>query len=487
MNPRPAEPVSEWNPQRIRDLFSQSADVHIISHRMTAESSSEVVLIYCEGLCDSSVISKFILTELEDLYQSHGFAVLHSEQSYGSMQWIRLDANASSVELADHVFEGNLLLFFPEAGVLFKMVLDDRPKRTPFESAVESAVKGTRDGFIEDIVTNMALIRKRIRSPSLNYEIVVLGRRTRTKVGLLYFRDILNPEILHEVRRRLNKIDTDGLYSINQLEEMLADNKYPLFPLLDFTGRPDKAVSSLLAGRFVILLDGNPFALIGPATFELVMKSPEDLHFNFQYVSYSRLIRIVAFLISATLPGFWVALTAFHQDQIPFQLLATISAGRLGLPLSPQLELFILVLLMEIFREAGLRIPLPIGQTITTIGGLIIGDSAIRAGLVSPSTVVVGALTAVSAVTLVNQTLSTALSLVRLFLFIMASALGMYGMLLGLVLLVFYMARLRSFGIPYLAPLSPPVFKDMLAAALRLPWRKMKDRPSKLQPTDPDR
>jgi hypothetical protein len=302
----------------------------------------------------------------------------------------------------------------------------------------------------------------------------------------MYFDDILSPNILKEVRARLNKIDVDGVYSINQLEEALADVKYPLFPLLDSSGRPDFAVSSLLAGRFVIIIDGNPLVLVGPATFGLILKSPEDVHFSFQYVSFARLIRVLSFWLAVLLPGFWVALTAFHQDQIPFRLMATVSVARLGLPLSAQMEMFVLLLLLEIFREAGVRLPSSIGQTLTVIGALVIGDAAIRAGLVSPSVVVVGALTAIMGVTLVNQTLSTVVSVIRFSIFAVSAIVGMYGLILGLIMLLFYMSRLQSFGVPYLAPLSPPYIRDILRGYLRLPWSKMRFRPKALHPGDPD-
>jgi hypothetical protein len=245
-------------------------------------------------------------------------------------------------------------------------------------------------------------------------------------------------------------------------------------------------VNALLAGRFVLIIDGNPLTLVGPATFNIIMKSPEDMHFGFLYVSFVRLIRLFSFWMSILLPGLWVALTAFHQDQIPFQLMATVASSRQGLPFSAQMEMFILLLLLEIFREAGVRLPSAIGQTLTVIGALVIGDAAIRAGLVSPSVVVVGSITAVMGVTLVNQTLSSIVSVLRFFMFLISSFIGMYGLILAMILLLFYMSRIKSFGVPYLAPISPLNSKDILKAYVRLPWSKMRNRPAVLDPIDPD-
>ena len=191
-------------------------------------------------------------------------------------------------------------------------------------------------------------------------------------------------------------------------------------------------------------------------------------------------------ILSIFLPAIWVALMAFHQDQIPFRMMATVSVSRLGLPLSAQMEMFILLMLLEVFREAGVRLPTAIGQTLTSIGGLIIGDAAIRAGLVSPSVVVIGAITAVCGVTLVNQTLSTVVSILRLFFFTLASFLGIYGVILGMVLWTGYLSSLNSFGVNYLTPLSPLRIKDILQSYLRLPWVWSKQRPGSLKPIDGD-
>lgn len=375
------------------------------------------------------------------------------------------------------MFEGGLVLLFPGEGGLYRVNIDERPRRTPYESNTEISIRGAKDGFIEDIVINAALIRKRARSTSLKCETFTVGKLTRTKVMLLYYEGTVANKPLQRARERLRGIHADGIFSVNQIEEKLSDSRYSIFPLLSFTGRPDFAVQSLLSGRFVILIDGNPMALIGPADLTLLMKSPEDAHFNYAYVTFARIIRLISLFISIFLPGIWVALMAFHQDQIPFRLLATISVSRLGLPLSAQMEMFILLMLLEIFREAGVRLPNPIGQTLTSIGGLIIGDAAIRAGLVSPSVVVIGAITAVCGVTLVNQLLSTATSIMRMFFFCIGSFLGMYGMILGMVLLVVYLSRLRSFGVPYLASLAPPRFQELLKALFALPWKFMDKRP----------
>lgn len=480
------ESVNGWNKQKFKKQFLHSADVEIQEYRFE-EGTAEVILIYSGGLCDSSQIAKVILPELVSLHRQQKLSNLQLDTISVPLPLTAVEGNPSQEQLSEWIFQGDLLLLFSQTNLLFKMDIARRPDRTPEESSTEISINGPKDGFVEDIVVNVALVRKRIRSQSLCYETFTLGRRTRTKVGLLYFKDIISPDVLNEVRKRLNKIDVDGLQSINQLEQKIADKPYTLMPLFDYTGRPDKAVTSLLNGRFVIIVDGNPMVLIGPGTFLLLLKSPEDIYFNFQYISFARLIRIISFLLSVLLPGAWVALTSFHPDQIPFRLMATIATARFGLPFSGQIEMLILLMLLEIFREAGLRLPSAFGQTLTVVGGLIIGDAAIRAGFVSPSVIIVGAIVSVTGATLVSQNLNGAVSILRFAFFFVSAVLGMFGLIISVVLFIGYMCKLSSFGVPYMSPLSPPVFKEMARSIFRLPWREYRRRPADLNTLDSDK
>lgn len=473
-----------WTEQKAQQLFQTSSDVltHTI-HFKSEHDEADVMLLFAEGLCDSEQVNKVVLPELNRLFQANRFNSLRDGTGCELLPLKQITGEQAIVEA---VFDGELLIFLLNTSRTYRLNMNAKPKRSPEESSIEISIKGAKDGFVEDYTTNIALIRKRIRSTSLCCESHVLGTRTRTKVALLYIRDILSPEILKLVRERLGKINIDGVYSINQLEEFLADFKFSLFPLLDTTGRPDFAVNSLLLGRFVIIVDGNPLVLIGPVSFGFVLKSPEDMHFSFVYVTFARLLRSISFWLAIMLPGFWVALSSFHQDQFPFRFAATISVSRLGLPLPSQLEMLVLLFLLEIFREAGVRLPSSIGQTLTVIGALVIGDAAIRAGLVGPSVVVIGAITAVMGVTLVNQTLSTQVSVIRLCVFFLSSVLGMYGVILSFISLIVYMSKLRSFGIPYLSPLSPFRAGEISLVFMKKPWMFMKYRPKSLHPIDPD-
>jgi spore germination protein KA len=486
MNVKSQKKTENWNEESLRALFAGSLDVKIQACHFGEQVSADVVIAYAEGLSHTADIGKFILPELNRLFKEQGSfkdPIVHLSNVLSITEL----AEKSEDTLSETLFQGDLLLIFTEENKVAFVSIADKPTRQPYESSTEISVKGPRDGFVEDITVNIALIRKRLRSPSLHVDTVTLGRRTKTRIGVLFCYDIVNPKMLEEIRSRLKKIDIDGIISISQLEEMLSDSKFKLLPIMDFTGRPDYAVQSLLSGRVVLIVDGLPMVLIAPAGLTFILKSPEDAHFNYAYVSFSRIIRGISLFLSIFLPAIWVALVSFHQDQIPFQMMATISVTRLGLPLSSHMEMFLLLMLLEIFREAGVRLPNAIGQTLTSIGGLIIGDAAIRAGLVSPSVVVVGAITAVSGVTLVNQTLSTQVSILRLFFFILSAILGMYGVILGMVLLIGYMGSMNSFGVSYLSPFSPLSVKELVISFLRLPWDKINKRPTGLNTVDSDK
>ncbi|RTE10718.1 spore germination protein [Paenibacillus whitsoniae] len=465
-----------WTEERLCALFSHSADVTVRVCQFGTEEATKVVIAYSDGLSDTSALALTVLPALGKQFEAKGSFQAQSLQSLGSLQLIPYAPAVTSDEVAESLFQGELVLLFPSFGGLYHVSIEHRPQRTPYESSTEISIKGPKDCFIEDIVVNAALIRKRIRSTTLRYETFTLGQRTKTKAGLFYFEDLVPPKALQKARSRLANIDVEGIFTTNQIDELLADAKYAILPQLATTGRPDFAVNALLTGRFVILIDGNPMVLIGPADLPLLLKSPEDAHFSFYYVSFARIIRILCLLVSIFLPGLWAALMAFHPDQLPFRLMATISVSRIGLPLSAQIEMFLLLMLLEIFREAGVRLPSSIGQTMTSIGGLIIGDAAIRAGLVSPSIVVIGAITAVAGVTLINQTLSTMTSIMRLLFFFFGALMGMYGMILGIILFFIYVSQLTSFGIPYLPALSPPRLLEAMKAFIRLPWRLMNKR-----------
>ncbi|WP_127588755.1 spore germination protein [Paenibacillus koleovorans] len=464
---------SEWDEERLRIHYQGSADVKIQNCRF-GEASETITIVYCEGLVDIKQISDFVLPALEQVFQNG---------DPGAETWDKLHAKLTVAEIqADrdmsvHLFSGALLLLHRASKRMYAHNIESIPKRSPSESATEISLKGPRDGFTEELSTNIALIRKRLHTHKLYNERFILGVESQTTVSLVYLDGVINPNLVEEARRRiLSYRNETALLSSSQLEETLGDSKFSLFPLIDYMGRPDYVAQSLIRGRFAVLVNGSPMALIAPSGLTEQLKSPEDLHLPYYFVALERSLRFIGLFIAIYLPGFWVALCAFNMEQLPFRLLATVSNSRQGLPLSTSMEAVLMLGLFELFREAGIRLPKAVGQTVAVVGGLIVGDAAIRAGLTSPTLLVVSAVTAVSTFTLVNQSLSGSVSVLRIFVLLGSSIFGMFGFFISMFAIVAYLSGLSSFGVGYLEPLSPVTFKDILRAVWAVPkkWKQTK-------------
>ncbi|WP_019532875.1 spore germination protein [Paenibacillus ginsengihumi] len=465
----PDEPTA-WTPETIRLLFRRSADFVMKRYELgNAEQAQSVFFMYCEGLTDTRPINEYLIPELTRL--------INEQFGLEMDKKLRMTRIQRTADIVDRVFSGELVLYFERLNVIYAVDTADPPHRQPSESNTEISIKGPKDAFVEELTTNVALIRKRLRSNSLCYEQLTIGKRSRSRVALLYIEDITRPELVDEVRTRLQHIEIDLMFSSSQLEEMLADSSRSLFPLLHYTTRPDFAVDCLTRGRFVVIVEGAPTVVIGPANLTLLLKTPEDFYVPFYMSTFGLLLRFIGLGISLLLPGFWIALASFNMEQLPFPFVATISLSRMGLPMPAPLEAFLMIALFELFREAGERLPKAVGQTVAVVGGIVVGDAAIRAGLASTTFLVIAAISAVSSFTLVNQSLVGTVSVIRLLVMLCSSTLGIYGFTLSVIAIVVYLSSLESFGIPYLAPLSPIRWRDVVMAFVRKPWYKKKRRP----------
>ena len=303
----------------------------------------------------------------------------------------------------------------------------------------------------------------------------------------MYLDDVIDKQVLNELYTRLENIDIDVITGNQHLESLIDDNPYSIFTSFDYTGRPDFIVDSLNQGRFALIVDGFPTISLAPVNLLLQIKSPEDSSINYVYVTLERIIRMVGILISAFLPGLWVAFSAYNIEQIPYLLVATISMSRFGLPLSAPVEMFIVLFLFEFFNEAGVRLPRAIGQTVSVLGGLIVGDAAIRAGLTSPTMLVIGAITYISSFTLVNQSLKYGTTVLRFIVLLVSTFFGLFGVVMIFILTLIYLSTLSSFGAPYLGTVAPISWNEITRAFFRLPIQFYKQRTTSTNPQDQSR
>ncbi|BBI33713.1 spore germination protein [Cohnella abietis] len=479
--------LADLSQSALYELFKHSSDVNIRPYFSVNEPNLlNPLLIYCDGMIDAKLLNDFLYMQLRKLltnFPPSSDQVLPGT-ALENQNFYQIEEPQAVQNLIQQVMSGNLVLYFESTRSLYVIQMASPPQRSPSESNTEISIKGPRDGFTESIEMNIALVRKRLKTTTMGIEYYQLGARSRTNVGLLYISDITNKDLLAEVKQRIQKIEVDGVLSSQQLEEGLSDSSYALFPLLDYMGRPDYIAESLLRGRFAVIVDGSPMVLVGPTNLMTLIKSPEDLHQPFYYVILERILRILGLIVAIFFPGFWVAISAYNLDQIPFPLLATVVVSRLGLPLSGPLDLFLMVGLFELFREAGMRLPKAVGQTVAVVGGLIVGEAAISAGITGPTTLVVSAVTAVSTFTLVNQSLSGSVTVIRFFVLGFSCLFGMLGFFLSMFIIVIYLSSLTSFGVPYLSPLSPIRYKELLLSLLTAPWKWQKKRPAMYDPQD---
>ncbi|WP_084786721.1 spore germination protein [Bacillus tuaregi] len=477
------EATEPFNVEDLKKIFANNSDVVISPSKY---GQHELTFIYCSGLVKTEMLFTTIPIILEKFFECHrdipSEAFIQQNLHIPSLRTIKNKENAVS-----EVFGGKLLLYFTMVNTFFMVDISERPQRSPEDTKAESTILGPRDDFIEDLNVNYSLIRKRLRTPSLVFEEFTVGQRSNTKLLLLYMDDIASKEILKEIKKKISQISTDSLTSRTQFEELINDHPYDLFPKHKYTGKPDFAVESLLSGRFVILIDGVATAYITPITFHVLFKSNEDREVNYIFSSLERFLRVSGLLVSTLLPGFWISLTTFHQDQLPLTLLATVVETRRGVPFPAPVEAFGMLLLFDLFREAGVRLPMAIGQILSVVGGLIIGDAAIRSGLTSPSMLVIIALSTVSTFTLIDQSVIGAISVIRFFSIIMGSILGFFGVLMSFFILLSYMGSIQVFGVAYLDGMNEFNSGSFLKTFFRLPHSALKSRPEGLNLQDETR
>lgn len=466
----------------LKKLFQKSADIQFQEYTF---NQHKVHFITCDAMIDQQLLNEVIIRRVQFLYD-HLDETSLEENITNQLHIPTLNKIKDKEEAITYVYTGFLLLYFEEEELLYASNVAKKPNRNPEETKMEVLVKGPRDNFIEDIRVNIALLRKRLPTNSFCVEKVELGKRSKTSVAILYFDDIVDMDILHGIKKQLAAVDTDIVFSGDVLMERINKNS-KLFPKFDYTGRPDYAIQALIRGRFLIFVDGVAYGIITPVNLFLLLKSAEDNEYPIVFSSIERLLRIFGILIGLLLPAFWLSLTTYHQNQLPFQLLATVVQAKTGLPLPSSLEMLIMLLMFELFREAGLRLPSVIGGTISVVGGLIIGDAAIRAGVTSPEMIVIIAISTIASYTLVNQSLVTTISLLRIMFIIASAFLGLFGFFISLYLTLLYLCNIRIYGYSYMNLATDLNWATIKKSIFRLSPKGYTERNKALAPQDSSR
>lgn len=479
----------ETNLNKLQETLGQSDDFIIREFSYEGNRQQKAALIFFDGLISNEVIDERILKTLM-------YSIQHSTQSIFSPQEAAKhfkqavlpigDVKESNEwrELVKHILVGDAILVIDGCTEALILSAKGYEKRSIQEPMTESVVRGPRDSFTENLRTNTVLIRRRLRDPDLRIKTMTIGTRSHTDIAIVYLEGVADENIVQEVEERIKEIEIDGVISTGYIEQFIEDSHWSPFPLIQNTERPDKATANLLEGKVVIIADGSPFALIAPAVLTQFYQSPEDYYERFLISSLIRLLRVLAMSISLLLPSLYIAFSSFHPEMIPSKLVIAMAAGRATVPFPSAVEALVMELSIEILREASVRLPGPIGPTVGIVGALVIGEAAVQAGIVSPIMVIVVALTTIGSFAAPSYNAAIALRMLRFPLMLLAAVLGLYGIMLFIILIVIHLCSLKSFGVPYLAPLTPSNLAGIGDTFLRAPLYRMKNRPSEFVKDD---
>lgn len=475
--------------EQIRHVFGENADFSM--RRFHVFGTHAAVMFYFSNMIEQSVLNTDILKPLmrKDLEGLVGEGALDPEQLKDVLINETLYHSEGKLEarlykLMEGLLRGQTVVVVEGLNEAFLIGTRNIEKRAIDQPATEQVIRGPREGFIELLGTNIALLRYRLQTPDFQVRTMEIGRKTRSKVAICFMQGVTNPELVEEVMDRLSMIEIDAILDSGYLEQFIEDNHISPFPQVQYTERPDKVAANLLEGRVAIFVDGSPLALVVPTVFNQFYQAVEDYTERFLLMSAIRLARLIALMFSLVFPSLYVGVISFNPELIPTEFAVAVAGGRAGVPFPAVIEVLVIETSMEVLREATIRLPQQVGGALSIVGVLVIGQAAVAAGFASPITVVIIALTTIGSFATPSYNAALALRLLRFPLIVMAGIFGLYGIVVGLILIVNHLLSLKSFGVPYLSPLVPGSFQGMKDLFTRGPLWSLKSRPVFIQPQD---
>lgn len=480
--------------EHIRREIGHNTNVNIREFKL-GYTEIRAAIIFISGLSDKELIDTYILKCLMLNFPEEYSREHHSMKSSALREFIKTHVLSISEltevltlnKLITGVLKGKTALLIDGSPISFILGTIKEKQRQIEEPSSEVLVRGPRVGFTESLMDNMALLRQHGVNQNLTLISFQVGNQVQKELVVAYMKNIANEELVEEVKRRIQTIDIDDALESGYIEQLIEDKYLSPFPQVESTERLDRVVSALIEGRVAILLDGTPFVLIVPVTFSMMLQSPEDYYRRWIPGTLFRMLRFLAAGISLLAPSLYIAFISFHQGLIPTKLAISIAESRQGVPYPSFIEALIMEFSIEILREAGLRLPKPVGQAVGIVGGLVIGEAAVQAGIVSPIMVIVVSITAISSFAIPQYNAGVTLRFLRFVNMFFAAMLGLYGVILFFLLLCSHMVKLKSFGVPYVSPAAPYRLSDWKDFIIRMPLSMMKRRPKMLQPKDPIR
>ncbi|WP_379162112.1 spore germination protein [Paenibacillus sp. sgz5001063] len=470
------------NVKLIRDSLGNSLDL-IIRYFQTVNAGPRVAAVYIDGLTDKEIVNEF-------LSHAMSFQTVHEEDqklSTGQDVYKYMKENAlnpgkgESVTTMSGLFEallsGNTIVLIEDMAEAISGNTSGGEVRPVSEAGTQVSIRGSKESFTETIGVNISLVRRKIKNPNLWVEPMTLGAVTQTSVALMYIHGIVNEDNLQKLREKLQEIRVDSVLESGYIEQLIEEKGYSPFPTLFNTERPDSVAGNILDGRIAVFVDGTPFVLVAPTTFFMFFHTVEDYYQRFDISTMIRLLRFMCLLISMFGPAIFVAALNFHQEMIPTPLLINLASQREGVPFPAFVEALMMEVTFEIIREAGIRLPSQIGQTVSIIGGLVLGQAAVQAGIVSPAMVIVVSLTGICSFTTPAFNMALSVRLLRFAIVFVAAFMGLYGIAILALILIAHLCSLRSLGVPYMSPMAPFSSSDQKDTFIRSPIHFMKIRP----------
>lgn len=466
------------NEKYLRSRLENCSDILIRPMRLGDKHKVDCLMVYIEVAVSNMMLDDSALGKMINHFWDISPEDIQEFVRHNSLGIADVKKLENLDESIDAMLAGNAVFFIDGYDKAMKISSKGYPSTGVMEAESEKVLRGSREGFSDSVKSNSALIRKRLRDTRLKVEEYKIGVRSHTLTQVLYMDDLVHEGLLEEVKERLEEFQIDGILDSGMLEQLTEDVWYSPFPQYQTTERPDRAVQEILKGKVVILCDNSPEALILPGNFSSFMESSEDWYHRFEMASFLRILRYLAVIMATVLPGLYLAVIRFHTQILPSALILSFAEAREGVPFSSVVELIFLELAFELIREAGVRVPGSLGNAIGIVGGLVIGQAAVEANLVSPIVVMIVALTALGSMTVPNEEFAAAFRLVKYGFLILGGYLGIYGIVLGVYLVIGHLAGLISFGIPYLVPFIKKEQKGSRGEGiLRVPLRKRVLRP----------
>ncbi|RED60229.1 spore germination protein [Cohnella lupini] len=462
-------PTLRLNIERLRALFGNSSD--FVVREITIRSGQNVALFYLDGMIDQKMLQEVVIASLMDRSPPEMTSLVEIGNTVLNVGAVTSPADMEEAALL--IMSGSLLLLMNQEKDALSIALPGWEERSITESKTQTVVRGPQDSFTETLRTNTTLVRRRIKDTRIRLTGMKVGRITKTDVALMYLEGVADNRLIRQLEERLGNARLDQVLEGQYLEELLLEQRQStIFPTLYNSDRPDTIAAGIMEGKIAIFIDGTPFVLLVPSLFVDFLQSAEDYYQPILYSNLIRIMRYIAVTICILAPAIYISLTTFHQDMLPTQMLLSLAAQREGVPFPAFIEALIMEVTFEILREAGVRMPRTIGQAVSIVGTIVIGQAAVEAGVVSAVLVIVVSITAITSFVIPAYAMSIPIRILRFAFMCLAASFGAFGVTIGILVLLVHLCSLRSFGVPYMSPIAPFDSKEQSDAIFRFPFRK---------------